>query len=74
MDPFDSEYVVDSIQYDTPDEDDRGILCDSRQSLGLEYNYVPDWRPPHAIREYHQNWFVIVNRFLIGFDHFLKQI
>jgi hypothetical protein len=53
MDLFDLEYVVDSIQYDTPDEDDRGILCDSRQSLGLEYNYVPDWRPLYAIREYY---------------------
>ncbi|CZR65305.1 uncharacterized protein PAC_15205 [Phialocephala subalpina] len=56
MDPFASESESDTIQYGTPDEDDGGILCDGKQSLGLEFSYASDWRRPHAIREYHQNW------------------
>jgi hypothetical protein len=58
MDPFAFGSDDDTDAYDTPGEEDRDILCDGIQSLGLERTYVPEWRPPHAIREYHQNWYV----------------
>lgn len=60
MGPLGSESEKDTIPYGTPDEDDRGTLCDGTQSLGIEYNYVPDWRAPHVIREYHQNGYVAI--------------
>lgn len=63
MDPFSVESNDDTDQYDTPDDEDGDILCGGMQSLGIEYNYVSDWKPPHAIREYHQNWYVAAHYF-----------
>lgn len=50
MDPFRSASADGAIPYAPPphDEDDRGTLCDGTQSLSIEYNYVPDLRPPHV--------------------------
>jgi hypothetical protein len=59
MDPFPfADSDSDADPYDASDKEDAGTLCDGMQSLGIDKNYVPDWRPPHAIREYHQNWYV----------------
>ena len=58
MDPFAFPSDDDISQYDISDEGEQSILCNGMQSLGIERNYVPDWRPPHAIREYHQNWYI----------------
>lgn len=44
------------------------VLRDGKQSLGLGENYVPGWRPPHAIREYHQNWFVTITDLLARYS------
>ena len=58
MDPFDS----DSEGEDWDDEaqfqldDDYNVLRRGRQPLGLAINYVPRWKPVHAIREFYQNW------------------
>jgi hypothetical protein len=53
----------DIVPHDTQDnQDDRSILCNGTQSLGKGYNEVLDWGPPPAVREYHQNRYVAIDR------------
>jgi hypothetical protein len=51
----------DIIPYDT--QGDRSILCNGTQSLGNGYNEVLDWGTPPAVKEYHQNRYVAIDRF-----------
>jgi hypothetical protein len=45
MEPFASVSEVDTVQDNSPDEDDCVTLRKSTNSLGIEYNYVLDWEP-----------------------------
>jgi hypothetical protein len=54
----------DIVPFDTQDDqDDRSILCNSTQSLSNGYNEVLDGEAPPAVREYHQNRYVAIDRF-----------
>ncbi|CZR65094.1 uncharacterized protein PAC_14994 [Phialocephala subalpina] len=58
MDPYDSDSGTEDWEFgDSYDlDDDRSVLRPGRQALGIGRNYVPSWKPAHAIREFYQNW------------------
>jgi hypothetical protein len=60
QDPFADSDDSDQTDYEEEDGNVSDTLRQERQPLGPVKSYIPNWRPPHAIREYHQNWFVAV--------------
>jgi hypothetical protein len=57
MNPYNDDSDDEEIEYeDQGFYEDRDTLSRGRQALGLSVNYVPSWKPPHAVREIYQNW------------------
>jgi hypothetical protein len=64
MDPSALVPDDDIVSYNTQDDKDNcSILCNGTQSLGNGYNEVLDGGLPPAIREYHQNRYITIDRF-----------
>ncbi|KAH7377556.1 hypothetical protein BKA64DRAFT_254172 [Cadophora sp. MPI-SDFR-AT-0126] len=58
FDPFDSDFEGEDLEDEAHYQLDynHNVLRRGRQPLGLARNYVPRWKPVHAIREFYQNW------------------
>lgn len=58
MDPYDSDSDTEDWEFRNGYylDDDPSALRRGRQALGIARNYVPGWKPAHAIREFYQNW------------------